>query len=64
MTDFPIMAGPRESVDEYCAGAGALDMTGLSLMGLAGAAGVAVDFGGYSSSFRLFHITMISSYES
>jgi hypothetical protein len=31
-------------------------MAGFSFVGFAGAAGVAVDFAGYSSSFLLFHI--------
>jgi hypothetical protein len=55
MTDFPMTAGPLESVGIWL-GAGLVDIGGFSLIWLAGAGGAAGDFGGYSSSFRLFHI--------
>jgi hypothetical protein len=59
MTDFPMMAGPLDSVGWWL-GAGFVDIGAFSLIWLVGAAGVAGGFGGYSSSFRLFHIRKIS----
>src|SRR5580658_9926400 len=63
MTDFPMIAGPLDSVGWWL-GAGLVDIGTFSLIWLVGATGVAGDFGGYSSSFRLFHIRKVSLVQS
>jgi hypothetical protein len=55
MTDFPMIAGPRESVAEWL-GAGLVDIGAFSLTWLVVGAGAEAGLGGYSSSLRLFHI--------
>src|SRR5208337_2214721 len=55
MTDFPMIAGPRDSEAGWL-GVGLLDIGMFSLAWLAVGAGAAAGLGGYSSSFRLFHI--------
>src|SRR6202034_4435586 len=55
MTDFPMIAGPRESVAVWL-GVGLVDTGTFSLAWLADGAGAEAGLGGYSSSLRLFHI--------
>jgi hypothetical protein len=55
MTDFPMIAGPRDSVAGWL-GVRLVDIGAFSLAGLAIGAGAGAGFGGYSSSLRLFHI--------